>query len=269
MFKFAAEHIFSLLLTMMNTDKHWEQWGRTNPYYGVLSDDRFRGKSLSENVYDDFFKSGEEYISAVIQTASGLCDDFSPRRVLDFGCGVGRLLVPLAERFDQIVGVDVSPSMLAEAQKNVARFDGRVILAQSDDELTQVQGTFDLIHSVIVFQHIPRGRGMNIVARLLSRLNQGGMAVLHFPYSRNASAISKKLHLARRVIPGVHPILNAIRGRPLSDPIMEMNCYDIGNILSMYRKYGSEDVHIRVHPEHTGYCTATLYGVNCSSNVET
>ena len=31
-----------------------------------------------------------------------------PRRVLDFGCGVGRLARPFAARFDEYVGADVA-----------------------------------------------------------------------------------------------------------------------------------------------------------------
>lgn len=245
----------------MNSDKQWEKWGKMNPYYAVLSDEKFRGRDLSGDKLGDFFKSGEVYIGTVVETAFEINNKFSPKRVLDFGCGVGRLLIPLAERFENVIGVDISPSMLAEAKKNVSRFNGRVVLAQSDDELSKIQGKFDLIHSVIVFQHIPTNRGMKIVSSLLSRLTEGGVAVLHFPYARNANLISKALHFIRRVIPGIHPILNVVRGRPFSDPIMEMNCYDIGDLLNTFSRHGIERVHVKVHPEHTGYQTATLIGV--------
>ena len=245
----------------MSTDKQWEKWGKTNPYYGVLSDDKFRGKSINDDTLDAFFKSGEEYIASVIEAVNDLDKSFSPKRVLDFGCGVGRLLVPLAERFDEIVGVDVSPSMLLEAEKHVSRFNGRVRLTKSDDKLSNVRGNFDFIHSVIVFQHIPTSRGMEIVQGLLSRLNDGGVAVLHFPYQRNASPISKILNLVRRFIPGVHPVLNVIRGRPYNDPIMEMNCYKIDNLISVFSNCSIKDIYVKAHPEHTGYRTATLIGI--------
>lgn len=35
----------------------------------------------------------------------------------DFGCGVGRLTLPFADCFDNVVGVDISPAMLAEGEK--------------------------------------------------------------------------------------------------------------------------------------------------------
>ena len=43
---------------------------------------------------------------------------FQPINALDFGCGVGRLVIPLAKISTSAVGIDVSESMLAEARKN-------------------------------------------------------------------------------------------------------------------------------------------------------
>jgi 2-polyprenyl-3-methyl-5-hydroxy-6-metoxy-1,4-benzoquinol methylase len=40
-------------------------------------------------------------------------DDFAPRRVLDFGCGVGRVTLPLARRVDAVVAIDIADSMLS------------------------------------------------------------------------------------------------------------------------------------------------------------
>ena len=39
----------------MGTDKDWEQWGATYPYFGVLSSDRFRKHRLDESVKKEFF----------------------------------------------------------------------------------------------------------------------------------------------------------------------------------------------------------------------
>jgi len=38
-------------------------------------------------------------------------------RALDFGCGLGRLTQPLAERFDEAVGVDIAASMIEGARR--------------------------------------------------------------------------------------------------------------------------------------------------------
>ncbi|MEO6394113.1 MAG: methyltransferase domain-containing protein, partial [Pyrinomonadaceae bacterium] len=130
-----------------NSDQNWETYGKDNPYFGVLSDEKFMRAQLDEQAIDEFFATGETHIAEVMATIDHhLAADFSPKRCLDFGCGVGRLVFPLAQRFGFVTGVDISPSMLAEARKNA---DGlgltNVELLPSDDTLSQVTGPFDLI----------------------------------------------------------------------------------------------------------------------------
>jgi cyclopropane fatty-acyl-phospholipid synthase-like methyltransferase len=89
------------------------------------------------------------------QVLDGL--DVSPRwRVLEIGCGVGRLLRPLAGRVARAVGVDLSAAMLALAREYC---DGvpNVELKLTDGGLDFLPaGAFDFVFSHIVFQHIPR-----------------------------------------------------------------------------------------------------------------
>src|SRR6266404_4403273 len=133
----------------MSTDVAWEEWGRRDPYFGVITDPKFRSSGLNENSKREFFESGESHVHGVLATIRKHIDPgFTPRTVLDFGCGVGRLLVPFAKIADRVVGLDVSSSMLQEAQRNCDDRQLRnVRLFVSDDALSLLTGTFDLIHS--------------------------------------------------------------------------------------------------------------------------
>ena len=144
----------------MSTDIAWEEWGRRDPYYGVITDPKFRRSEMDDRIKREFFESGESHVHGVLTTIRRHVDpDFAPRTVLDFGCGVGRLLVSFAKIADEVVGVDVSSSMLQEAQRNCDERQLRnVRLLASDDSLSTLNGQYDLIHSCIVFQHIPVGR---------------------------------------------------------------------------------------------------------------
>jgi len=74
--------------------------------------------------YLAFFESGRGHVEAVLASCKRYFGEgFQPRRLLDFGCGVGRVLLPFAELCEAVVGVDISESMLAEARRNSPQFD--------------------------------------------------------------------------------------------------------------------------------------------------
>jgi SAM-dependent methyltransferase len=185
-------------------------------------------------------------------------DDFRPRRVLDFGCGVGRVLIPLARDAERAVGVDVSPEMLTEAAANVAR--ERLVgveLVPSDDALSAVTGTFDLVHAFITFQHIPPRRGERLAAALLARLAPGGVAALHFTYGRNAPSWRKGVNRLRRQLPGVNALANLAQGRPLGEPFMPMFEYRLERLTELYRDRGCDGV-TALLTDHGGHLGAML-----------
>src|SRR5690242_9654960 len=91
------------------TDNGWEQFALTDPYFAVWTDERFKTDQLNPDNRRLFFEAGEHLIAHVLDT---LRIHFgAPSRIgvaLDFGCGVGRLLLPLAKRSSLAIGVDIS-----------------------------------------------------------------------------------------------------------------------------------------------------------------
>jgi len=103
--------------------------------------------------------------------------------VLDYGRGVGRLLVPLTNRSSMAVGVDISPGMLEQARANCERMHATSARLLHVDELdTLAPGSFDLVHSFIVFQHIPVARGEGMLRRLTALLAEKGVGAIHLAY---------------------------------------------------------------------------------------
>ena len=94
-------------------------------------------------------------------------------RVLDAGCGTGRVGAELARRGYLVVGVDSDASMLAEAP----RVDGAVWRLEDLDGL-QDHAAYDLVvaaGNVVVF--LAEGTGPSVVARLARSLRPGGLLV--------------------------------------------------------------------------------------------
>jgi SAM-dependent methyltransferase len=170
---------------MRDTDRDWERVARTEPYWGVLSSEEFRGLDLSEDKRRQFFASGERYVGDLL----GLIDRHfgAPHlgRALDFGCGVGRLSIPLAVRCEEVVAVDTAPTMLDLCRRNSEKVKlTNVKFALGDDELSAVPGLFDLVITYITLQHIPSQRGLAIIERLLAVLKPGAAFSLQLTYAR-------------------------------------------------------------------------------------
>lgn len=235
------------LMLSTNSDQHWERFGRQDPYFGVLASEKFHRETLTPEAITEFFASGERRVGAALATIQRHFDpDFHPACCLDFGCGVGRLVIPLAKRFPHVVGVDISLSMLREAAQNCAqRGVENVQFVQSDDRLSKVEGKFDFIYSDIVFQHIPRPRGEKIVARLIDLLNDGGVAALSLPYSANAPLMTRCLRWAQKSVPLVHSIVNLTRGRRFDYPLMQSNIYQPDRIFRLLEEQGVREVYLR------------------------
>src|SRR5260221_1898639 len=105
---------------MDNTDDHWKQWGEQDPYFAVLSRNKFRKENIEEN-RKEFFESGAEVVSGVIDMAVRHFGQFNLGSALEFRSGVGRLTMPLAQSFKNVVGGGISASMIAEAQRQCHR----------------------------------------------------------------------------------------------------------------------------------------------------
>jgi 2-polyprenyl-3-methyl-5-hydroxy-6-metoxy-1,4-benzoquinol methylase len=240
------------------SDRSWEALARENPYYGVLSKDRFRGRRLDESARDEFFASGEQHVAAVLDDVRRLDPDFAPERVLDFGCGVGRLLIPFARRFRQVAGVDVSHVMLREAQAN-CQAEGlkNVELLPSDDALSAVRKTYDLVHSFVVLQHIPVRRGERIVRALVARLAEGGIGALHVTYSTR-TALRRMVHDLQVHVPLLHNVVNLVRGRPFGEPMMQINPYRLDRFFGILHEGGCELAFVRA-TRHDSQPGAMIY----------
>lgn len=241
------------------TDREWEKYGRDEPYFGVLAEDRFRGTRLAGEKKKEFFESGRACVDDVLNKVRRKIDpDFSVRRALDFGCGVGRLTIPLAAIAGEVTGADVAESMLEEAGRNCkSRGLDNVVLVQTDDTLSSLAGEYDFILSFIVFQHIPVKRGERIFRNLLSRLAAGGVGVVHFTYARDHRK-RRGAGLIKRYFPPAAGLVNLLRGRKFSAPRMEMNIYNLNKLLTIMWKSRIRDFHAE-YTDHGGELGVILY----------
>jgi SAM-dependent methyltransferase len=139
-----------------------------------------RIEGLSEPELERYFDAGRQqvgWLAARIEAATGC--KLEGRRALDYGCGVGRLALPLAERCAHVYGLDISPAVLREADRNAKRMNLENVDWLEAERLSGLAGEYDLVISQFVFQHIPSREGERIFAALINGLRPGGVGAIH------------------------------------------------------------------------------------------
>jgi SAM-dependent methyltransferase len=138
------------LIDKMRRD--WDWRARENHRYYIVN-------SRIDWSDDDFFASGDGTVSHYVLTDMGnVCQGKHPTdmRVLDFGCGAGRVTRALAKVFGEVHGVDISGEMLSFA-RNALGGVSNVQFHQSNGSDLDVLGDtlFDFAFAFSVFHHIP------------------------------------------------------------------------------------------------------------------
>jgi len=224
-----------IVLSMANSDTEWEKIGGSEPYWGVLTTEEYKRKNLTPASRQEFFNSGEEYVKQIFEIISSYIDrDFNPSLGIDFGCGVGRIAIPLSKRCKQVIGVDVSPSMVAEAKRNCVLFN--ITNIDFVDDLSKIKQKVDFINTVLVLQHIETNRGTNIIEDFVEKLTPSGIACIQVPYSIERSPIKSVLKSIVDKSSLAQKMYNIMMKKDVNAPIIMMNDYDITRILKLLAK---------------------------------
>ncbi len=265
------ERWFSIMFNT-DTDKQWEKFGQSEPYFGVLTDEKYLAANLTDENSRIFFESGCQHVEHILaQIGRQIDPGFSPEMALDFGCGVGRVAIPLARVVKRVSAADVSGAMLKEAERNCkAAGLTNIDFYKSDDQLSLLSDKYDLVHSYIVLQHIPVDRGEQIFNRLLHLLTDRGIGVIHLTYGNSRAVWTSIKMFAKRYVPFIGGLYNLFQGRGFNEPQMQMNHYDLNRIFSMLQHAGVSDLFVE-YTDHGGCLGATLYfrkAVQISSSVD-
>jgi SAM-dependent methyltransferase len=108
----------------------------------------------------DFFASGEATVDGHIRTdLENICQGRDPKdmRVLEIGCGAGRITRALSGLFGEVHAVDISGEMVARARQALSDRPNAHVYHNNGMDLSPIPSSrlFDFAFSLYVFQHIP------------------------------------------------------------------------------------------------------------------
>jgi SAM-dependent methyltransferase len=141
-----------------------------------------------------------------LEYAFYLLGDVRGKTVLDFGCGKGECIVPLVERSARVIGMDISPDLIAVAQKrlNDANLDASLIIG-SAYETGLPDESVDIIFCVALIHHLD----IRVVRQEMWRiLRKGGVIILKEPvrFSKAYAWVRKLLPARDDISEYEHPL---------------------------------------------------------------
>jgi SAM-dependent methyltransferase len=141
----------------------WDRRARENARHYVATGQR----AWSD---DDFFEAGEEELrNHILNDLENICQGRDPKsmKVLEIGCGAGRVTRALARFFGEVYAVDISRQMVRQARLALTGFPQAHIFRNNGKDLSVVRRRWwhrfgmggriqlDFAFSCLVFQHIP------------------------------------------------------------------------------------------------------------------
>ncbi len=127
---------------------------------------------------EEFFASGQTALAEdVLTDLTNICQGKPPgdMRVLEIGCGAGRITRAFSGYFGEIHAVDVSGEMVALARKALTDRANAHVYQNNGQDLSVIPNVeFDFAYSTIVFQHIPSREIIENYVREVHRLLRPG-----------------------------------------------------------------------------------------------
>lgn len=168
---------------LAHTEAVWTRLGTDEPHWSVLSAERFRQVELQPHLAE-FFNSGAGDLALfhAFLARNGI-DSGGLSKVLEYGCGLGRVTRFLADAFDTVEACDISASHLQQAEEHLRHSGVRNVELRQITAIDDIGRTADLdaVFCVIVLQHNPPPVMVAVLQRLLSRLRPGGVAYFQVP----------------------------------------------------------------------------------------
>jgi len=156
----------------------WTSLGSSEPYWSVLTHDKYKIEKITEHS-EEFFNSGKQGVSDInITCARNRIDLSNKKTCFELGCGVGRVSIWLAEKFEKVIAADISMPHLniaREIGKQAERTNISFLHLDKIDRIKTVE-PFDFFFSVLVLQHNPPPIIRYLLENILGKLKPGGVA---------------------------------------------------------------------------------------------
>lgn len=153
---------------------YWEQRAQRNAAWYVDTSLSYDAPQM-----DRFYATGATVVAQALDDAP--VTPAGRSLAVEIGSGLGRIALALADRFDAVVGVDISPGMVERARAAVSDPRVRFEVGDGASLVPVADASADLVLSFTVFQHIPDVEVIEGYLREAGRvLRPGGVCVFQW-----------------------------------------------------------------------------------------
>jgi SAM-dependent methyltransferase len=119
-------------------------------------------------------------------------------RVLDIGCGTGRVMEHLAPWCREVHGIDISERMVAGGRERLAHLSNVQFHHGNGYDLAGFEdGSFDVVYSIVALQHMPRTVAYNYLLESNRVLTEDGVLWCYVPNLLRDDAFAAFHHLSQ------------------------------------------------------------------------
>lgn len=221
---------------LLELQRDWTRMGEEDPILWTIGD--------ADIKYDQYFESGRQDIGRVLSRASGCGVQPVFGKALDFGCGIGRLTQALSRHFGEVHGLDISPTMIAQAKTLNSNPEKCHFYVHANERLNLfASDNFDLVVAFHVFPYISPSLTNGYLREFIRILKPGGL--VYFQMTRVA--------LPRLFLPDC--LLNVYRRwkHGHNQLLHRADKYHIGErtVRAVLEENGAKILHVETHPEPT------------------
>jgi SAM-dependent methyltransferase len=162
--------------------KTWVQLGTEKAHFSVVPENEYLPETLDATI-EQFWQSGENECKRIERIFSRLRLPLTRNMTcVDYGCGVGRVTIPLATRFRKVLGYDISPTHLSHAKERARIVQAsNVAFHTCSDFFVDQPERCDFYYSAGVYQHNPPVIIAQLLRNALAALSPAGTAIIQVP----------------------------------------------------------------------------------------
>jgi len=150
----------------------WEGSAQWDAHRAIFDSEGVRDQATRDDAFEQAGLEDAEFLARFLRPEM---------RVLDIGCGIGRVMRPLAPLCSEIVGIDISERMIEQGRQYLANTSNARLLRTSGSDLSALEdGSVDFVYSLIVLIHIDKRNAYRTFRELARVLSAGGQAFLQF-----------------------------------------------------------------------------------------